>query len=159
VTHWKSKSGGEDIAARWQTRQESVLAHRLGQFMTETEGEGIAIACGDFNRDLSEFSLNDDGKVTLTEITALSEESVAVDSGWLLLPGPDNEKGSYFFRDEWEKIDHIFIAGSAKLSVFARLADGPWVKDSQGLAIPYRYIIGTGSGYSDHLPLRCVVAW
>jgi endonuclease/exonuclease/phosphatase family metal-dependent hydrolase len=159
VAHWKSKSGGEDVAAKWQGRQESVLAHRVNQFMRETGGEGVAVACGDFNRDLSEFSINDDGTVTLTERTASLEESAVVGSGWLLFPELGEETGSYFFRNEWEKIDHVFIAGAAALSEFDVLADGPWVKDSDGKAIPYRYAIGNGSGYSDHLPLRCVVTW
>jgi endonuclease/exonuclease/phosphatase family metal-dependent hydrolase len=159
VAHWKSKSGGEDIATKWQGRQESVLAHRVNQFMRETGNEGVAVACGDFNRDLSEFSINDDGTVTLTERSAGSKESAVVGSGWLLFSESGEDAGSYFFRDEWEKIDHVFIAGAATLSEFAVLIDGPWVKDSNGRTIPYRYAIGNGSGYSDHLPLRCVVTW
>jgi endonuclease/exonuclease/phosphatase family metal-dependent hydrolase len=159
VAHWKSKVDGEDVAAKWQERQESVLAHRINQFMRETGGEGIVVACGDFNRDLSEFLLNDDGKITLIDRATGSEEYAVVGSGWLLFPELGEETGSYFYRNEWEKIDHVFIAGAATLSEFGALTNGPWVTDNHGKTIPYRYVISNGNGYSDHLPLRCVVAW
>jgi endonuclease/exonuclease/phosphatase family metal-dependent hydrolase len=159
VAHWKSKVDGDAVAALWQGLQESVLAHRVNQFMKATGGEGVAIACGDFNRDLSEFFLNADGKVTLAEHTACSEDSAEVDSGWLTFPELGEDAGSYFYRKEWEKIDHVFIAGAAKFLEFRALVDGPWVKETQGKAIPYRYAIESGNGYSDHLPLRCVISW
>lgn len=53
VNHWKSKSGGQEQTEKWRDWQESVLA---GLFAELTESRQTAVlACGDFNRDISDF--------------------------------------------------------------------------------------------------------
>jgi endonuclease/exonuclease/phosphatase family metal-dependent hydrolase len=175
VAHWKSKSGVEDQADFWQTLQESVLARRVRRFLEETAGEGegqdqsqgAVLICGDFNRRLEDFTQSASGTITLSQRTAApfhadyGEEvpQADCDSGWLLFPETITGPGSYFFREEWEKIDHIFVAGTAVITQFSAQISGPWVKTTGGEPLPYRYSIRTGSGYSDHLPLRCVIQW
>lgn len=61
ANHWKSKSGGEAESEIWRDWQESVLAGLLLEAKREAESEGRswnALALGDFNRDISDFSWN-----------------------------------------------------------------------------------------------------
>ena len=74
-------------------------------------------------------------------------------------------EGSYYFKNSWEKIDHIFYesdtggsgasetsyAGTAYIEplLFFVLYEPPLVADGK----PVRYNVLTGEGYSDHLPL------
>jgi endonuclease/exonuclease/phosphatase family metal-dependent hydrolase len=142
VAHWKSKSGDTEDAAFWQSRQESVLARRISRFLEQTDGNGAVIACGDFNRGADEFEA----------LSALCE------SGWSLFPESIVGKGSYYYREQWERIDHIFVAGAASLKAFAAQTSGPWTRPGGSESIPYRYAVRSGKGYSDHLPVTGVVS-
>jgi endonuclease/exonuclease/phosphatase family metal-dependent hydrolase len=149
VNHWKSKSGGEEAAAFWQSFQESVLARRIGLYPDDA-----IIACGDFNRSLEEFTPSSGGAVTLVD-----ELGVTVDckSGWLMFPSSLTGSGSYFYQNNWETIDHIFTTGKASLASFSALSDGPWARAASAGAIPFRYVMTSGTGYSDHLPVCAIV--
>ena len=74
--------------------------------------------------------------------------------------------GSYYFKNSWEKIDHIFYeSGTSDYEVsenasdtgqayiepllFFVLYEPPLIEDGK----PVRYNVLTGEGYSDHLPL------
>jgi endonuclease/exonuclease/phosphatase family metal-dependent hydrolase len=147
VAHWKSKVGGEDTAGAWQDRQARVLARRVALRGNEPN-HGI-IVLGDFNREMRDFESLEDGKVVLGD--------VSLRAGWLS-SGPEvTGPGSYYFRGGWERIDHVFVAGNCSLLSFNAESAGPWAVERDGERIPYRYVLGTGKGYSDHLPVRCVV--
>jgi endonuclease/exonuclease/phosphatase family metal-dependent hydrolase len=80
------------------------------------------------------------------------QEAVVLFSPWLR----DLEKGSYYYKHEWETIDHFLISGqffdgagweyekavTADFSPFVNLS-----------GVPVSYNVRTGSGLSDHLPL------
>lgn len=148
VCHWKSKSGGEEEAAFWQKRQESLLSYQLQQILTTTSGKGKILVCGDFNRDLHEFQIVEENKGTVFL------GSVEVKSGWLY---PQTiSGGSYWYQEQWEKIDHVFAAGALDIGAFEVLTKGPWVQlDETGNVIPFRYSMWNDAGYSDHLPIGC----
>ncbi|MBQ0165811.1 MAG: endonuclease/exonuclease/phosphatase family protein [Treponema sp.] len=142
VCHWKSKSGGEEESAVWRSCQEALLARRIRKVLAQ----GAAVlACGDFNRGLSEFMWSyQDGCVELRDFS----ESVTVYSPWF----SSSQPGSYFYQGEWNKLDHIFTAGGTTLlTFFADTGNGIVTDDG----IPYSYNIQTGKGWSDHLPLIC----
>jgi endonuclease/exonuclease/phosphatase family metal-dependent hydrolase len=147
VAHWKSKVGGEDEATAWQDRQAGVLARRVATLAKEPN-HGI-VALGDFNRDMGDFESPGDGTVALGD--------VSLAAGWLSFDPALTGPGSYFFRGGWERIDHVFVAGNCSLLSFSAESAGPWAMEHDGERIPYRYVLGTGKGYSDHLPVRCVV--
>jgi endonuclease/exonuclease/phosphatase family metal-dependent hydrolase len=152
VNHWKSKSGGEDNAAFWQKQQEAVLSRRIGRVSSES----AVVVCGDFNRDLSEFA--QESAEVLLRADIGGGENVPVVSGWLLFPESATGAGSYYYRGAWERIDHIFTAGRCTMRSFRARADGPWAREQGGERLPYRYQISSGAGYSDHLPIQCVVS-
>jgi endonuclease/exonuclease/phosphatase family metal-dependent hydrolase len=147
VAHWKSKVGGEEAAGVWQDRQAGVLARRVA-VLSKEPNRGI-VALGDFNRNMGDFESVGGGKVALGD--------VSLAAGWLAFGPEVTGPGSYFFRGGWERIDHAFIAGNCSFLSFSAENAGPWAVERDGERIPYRYVLGTGKGYSDHLPVRCVV--
>jgi endonuclease/exonuclease/phosphatase family protein len=137
AVHWKSKRDGNKILRKLQ---EEVLYNRM------KEKEKIAdfvVACGDFNQDLNEFS-----------------KMKSFHNAWNLYKnfgssfendGDENIEGSYWYKDKWEKLDHIFYSNNSKLkpSFFTVASKVPLVYESK----INRYNIGTRTGYSDHLPI------
>lgn len=149
VNHWKSKSGGEKESRIWREKQENLLARLMSSCKTRAK-----IACGDFNMDISEFLHHEDGENNI--ILRNKNKNAAVYSPWILPNGELLKPGSYFYKENWERIDHFFAGGNAKISDFSPETNGNWA-DSEGR--PFRYKIWSGQGYSDHLPISCVVSF
>lgn len=141
VNHWKSKSGGEEATEVWRNHQERLLSY-LADEVTE-EGKAF-VACGDFNRDIKEFKTGYFG----SNKTAV--KSVWIDEEGKLKDGP----GSYFYKDSWERIDHIFLSKSFEIKDFKVLAKTPWCYED---GVPKEYKLYSGDGYSDHVPLMVEV--
>ncbi len=161
VNHWKSKSGGAEESEIWRNWQEFVLAKKIAE-----QNEMPAIACGDFNRDILEFkriSMAGGGNKNAQNIELRSKfenfwaenADVAVYSPWLDNSGELEEPGSYYFNGNWERIDHFFANDRIALENFEVLTDGEWCGEN---FIPKAYKIYTGEGFSDHLPIKCIVS-
>ncbi len=149
VNHWKSKSGGEAESEIWRDWQESVIADSLGR-LGEVEEELACILCGDFNRDAREFA----GDYPTVLLRGCGYEA-KVYSPWFNASGDyATDTGSYFYNGEWERIDHIFAVGKLRISAFGPKTDGVWCSSG---GIPEAYKLYSGEGYSDHLPLMCVI--
>ncbi len=147
VNHWKSKSGGALASEIWRKRQEKTLASLMTKALEKNKS---VFACGDFNKDISEFTIINAEKNVILH----GESDIEVYSPWILENGQFRERGSYFYQNEWEKIDHFFAGGECEVSEFCAEDSGEWA-DSEGK--PIRYKIWTGKGYSDHLPITCTV--
>lgn len=170
VNHWKSKSGGAEESEIWRKWQESVLCSRF------LENSQIpVIACGDFNKDILEFSslesANIDSDVSLllrqnpnVKFSKILEDVknetyglqsfFEVYSAWKNAFGTLVEPGSYYYDSKWERIDHFFVNEKVLVSDFSVLTNGEWCDEN---LIPKRYKIYTGEGYSDHLPIKCLI--
>lgn len=135
VNHWKSKSGDSD-SSFCRINQERLLCSRVKSLYGE--GRNI-IACGDFNQTIDEFDMNIDG-FDLLRTSLMDNES----------------PGTYFFRDEWSCIDHIFSSGVIKITDI-KTETGLWC-DAQ-TNVPFSYKVWNGSGYSDHLPVSCCISF
>jgi hypothetical protein len=74
-------------------------------------------------------------------------------SPWLDYP---EDKGSYYYKDEWETIDHFLLNNALfdqqgwEYESFTAFAQPPFTKSS---GVPYPYNPKTGNGLSDHLPI------
>ena len=62
--------------------------------------------------------------------------------------------GSYFYNDEWERIDHFFVNENVNVISFEPLINELWC-DENGIPNPYR--VYTHKGFSDHLPINCKI--
>lgn len=165
VNHWKSKSGGEEKTEIWRNFQEANLHNLIEKSLMQNEK---IIACGDFNRDISEFFC-EEGKVFLrsrgTNIrsskTDFVKSEICLISPWFLKNASENytkrdklvNPGSYYFNGEFERIDHFFVSGNLNIVEFAPLL-GEWCSDE---GIPYKFQIYSGKGYSDHLPIQLII--
>ena len=144
VAHWKSKSGGAKESEVWRNCQEAVLAKRIERALAD--GYNV-VACGDFNRELSEFMYSRmEGCVDLRG----SFENVTVRSPWFA----STANGSYCFQNVWNRIDHFFFAGDTECTFFSVYEEEGFVTAG---GLPNSYDVWTGEGYSDHLPLVCRV--
>ncbi|WP_407399710.1 endonuclease/exonuclease/phosphatase family protein [Treponema sp.] len=154
VNHWKSKSGGEEETEKWRNREEGVLADLVSAAVVE--GKRVLIL-GDFNRDINDFCLTRKGDVVLRRWKngSLMDDGIQVSSPWFLPGRKLIQPGSYYFQDEWSRIDNMFTAGGAEIMDFYPAVEGEWC-DSHTY-VPNRYFIWNGTGYSDHLPIVCVV--
>lgn len=151
INHWKSKSGGEEDTEIWRDWQEALLAEKI-----KSNKSSCLVACGDFNRSAEDFVISAD-RVSETNILLRSMDGslVSMYSPWIDLNGKtDKEKGSYFYKDEWERIDNIISTGKEVISRFQAVSISPLV-DENGK--PQSYKIYENSGYSDHLPVKCVI--
>ncbi len=154
VNHWKSKSGGEEESEVWRNRQEGVLS---GIMKKGIQNDGALLALGDFNRDIADFDVVSEGRVVMRfwKDGSLDDSGVSVRSPWFSPGGKMVQPGSYYFQEEWSRIDNMFLAGKIELIDFHVAVDGPWC-DSK-VFVPNRYQIWNGEGYSDHLPIVCEV--
>lgn len=155
ANHWKSKSGDVEKSKVWRNWQESLLAYSLMN-IEPVERVGV-VACGDFNRDVTEFLIdnNQDGNILLRCVENGENKTIRVFSPWLDKNGEiAYEIGSYYFKENWNRIDNFFFYGDVKVFDFEPVSMEPWATPNK-TPIPYRTY--TGEGFSDHLPLRCRV--
>lgn len=158
INHWKSKSSGAEESEVWRNWQETVLCQRF----LNNKGRHT-LACGDFNRDIYEFEIseicdfNEEKKTNLNLRNSFTKERFSVFSPWIKETGSMVTPGSYYYKNNWERIDHFFASPEIQISYFSPVTDGPW-SDGE-LYIPVRYKIYNGSGYSDHLPIICKISF
>ncbi len=148
VNHWKSMSGGAGESEVWRTAQEALLTDQM-----EKLGSMPAVACGDFNRDIQEFAGGDGGIVILRS----GKKKLAVQSPWFPANGKPDGPGSYYYKEEWSRIDGFLCAGRLELEDFRPETGGPWCHEDT--KIPRKYKVWNGQGYSDHLPISCTAAF
>ncbi len=151
VSHWKSMLGGESSTEKWRLWQESVLSSEISSCVRR----GMpCLSCGDFNRDIHSFA----GGKTKGSVLLRNKFSggCEVQSGWYLSDGSMVSPGSYWY-DGWSRIDNFFAGGRAFIVSLSCETDGPWY-DSES-DCPFAYRIWSGNGYSDHLPVTCIVSF
>lgn len=155
VCHWKSKSGGEEETEIWRDWQESVLARRLCDLQSYRMP---VVVCGDFNRNAEDFIIiprKNDG-VNMV-FRGMGGQRAEASSPWITSAGTvKKDNGSYFYKDSWERIDNIFSCGDIKVSRFQAVAMPPFA-DEEGKPVSYKMY--NESGYSDHLPLKCILTF
>lgn len=170
VNHWKSKSSGAEESEIWRKWQESVLCSRFLENL-----QNPVVACGDFNKDISEFTLlentniNSDANLLLSQspnvklskiLEDVSNETYGLQSfsevysPWKNAFGLLQEPGSYYYDSKWERIDHFFANEKVLVSGFSVITNGEWCDEN---LIPKRYKIYSGEGFSDHLPIKCLI--
>lgn len=138
--HWKSKSGNYHKSSAIRKLQEAQLIRKITEHTNQSPAVPF-IVCGDFNQPLTEF--RNMQRFAVCWNLADYEHAAAVQQ---------QPAGSYYFRNSWEKIDHIFYAadsGRIQPTAFFVLYEPPLIEE----AYPKRYNVLTGEGYSDHLPL------
>lgn len=182
LCHWKSKLGGDDATEAMRRFSAKVVQRRLRE-LKETEPETPVIVMGDFNENHDEFFrrsgsiitalLPDDSDASqlvsqlashsMNDFLILSREkpphpNYFPDDVPVLYSPWEKEltRGSYYYRDDWETIDHIllsegFFSGSGWEFSGCHVSNHAPFTLSGGA--PNNYVPRNGRGLSDHLPL------
>ena len=178
VCHWKSKLGGDDNTESIRRASARVILRRIRELWEEEPDLGIIVA-GDLNENHNEFYrrnaeavcalLPDDpycaqltngvqkdfivlGKNKPPEPVHFPRETIVLFSAWMR----DIEKGSYYFKNDWETIDHFLISRQFFNNTgwnFEKVAPADFSPFANAHGIPVPYNMRTGAGLSDHLPL------
>ena len=175
LCHWKSKLGGDDATEAMRRSSARIVQRRLRE-LKESEAETPVIVMGDLNENYDEFYrrsvfsalLPDDPDAAAITVRAPKEFLVlsrekpprlhffkdvhALYSPW----GEELSDGSYYYRDNWETIDHVLLSdalftGSGWDYADSRVLNHAPFTASSGT--PDSYVPRTGRGLSDHLPL------
>lgn len=145
INHWKSKSGGAEESEIWRNWQEKMLSHLMEKDINDNK---YVFSGGDFNRDISEFCKNND-----YEANILLDEYLPVFSPWIYTDGEYVEPGSYYYNNNWERIDNFFTSSNISITDF-QAKTGVWSTEE---GIPNKYTVYNGEGFSDHLPIFCKI--
>lgn len=151
ANHWKSKASGENSSEIWRDWQESLLVDRITS-LRKKDKDVACVLCGDFNRDAREFVCKFDGEEKSENMIFRGiDQNLEIYSPWFNASGDySTEIGSYYYDNEWERIDHIFVLGNVNFSAFSPRASSPWAAND---SVPKAYKLYNGEGYSDHLPI------
>jgi len=174
LCHWKSKLGKDTEELRHASAR--VVQRRLLE-ITSTEAETPVIVMGDLNENHDEFyrlkalcALLPDDKDAAKLVSpgrkdylVLSGEKPprsaffpgeieALYSPWLA----ELSDGSYYYKGEWETIDHFLLSKALFGGSSWRFSDC-WVLNEEPFTTakgtPNAYVPKSGKGLSDHLPL------
>lgn len=154
VNHWKSKSGGEAFTEKWRNRSESQLAVHAERAL---QNKFPVLMLGDFNRDINDFLVLESKQILLRTMRGgiFTGSGTKAQSLWFFPSGQLVQPGSYYFRGEWSRIDNMFLAGAIQADSFFPETNGPWCQKET--FIPHKYSLWNKKGYSDHLPISCIV--
>jgi endonuclease/exonuclease/phosphatase family metal-dependent hydrolase len=188
VCHWKSKLGGDDNTEPLRRASARIILRRIREIRA-TRPEVPAVIMGDLNENYDEFYRRGGTTLSALlpddpDASDLARSGYAGPSGqrdFLVLSGEkppaaayfdaampafyspweqELRKGSYYYKDQWETIDHFLLTEQCfdqkgwDFSSCRVLAQEPFV-DEGGL--PAAYNPRTGGGLSDHLPLLLVL--
>jgi len=157
VNHWKSKSGGKEETEIWRDWQELVCEREVAK-VCGGSCSWACVVCGDFNRDAVDFVYEAGSSAGGKKGNILfrgMDGTFRLFSPWFTVSGAlIGGVGSYYYQNNWERIDNIFICGNITVSNFGSRREGDWA-DSNG--IPNSFKLFSGEGYSDHLPLMCTL--
>ena len=187
VNHWKSKASGGAAGGILRQCQQSLLASRIAELKCgENCKNALIVALGDFNQKTEEFEIDaesnevllrgmcntekvkslwlahavsdcansESGKSSGFSLRASSSKTAASGTG-SISGSPLGSSGSYFFRDSWEQIDHIFLASENACFGECGAVTKRMFLHQDGT--PNTYKLYSGSGLSDHLPLKAEI--
>ncbi len=181
VCHWKSKLGDDDVTESIRRSSVRVLLRRIREIGESEPDIGFIIA-GDLNENYDEFfrrkasvicalvpddaycvklsNVNVEGQKDFFVITGnkpplsvnFPQETITLFSPWM----SDLQNGSYFYKHNWETIDHFLISGHFFDNSgweYEKVMIGNFEPFAGASGTPTPYNTKTGVGLSDHFPL------
>ncbi len=145
VVHAPSRSGGQHLTEDYRLFVVDKLLEKIDSIRSAAPMPKILLM-GDFN----DYSHNKSVK----KIIASGMEEASSDAVGKY--HPQEVVGTYYFRRQWESLDHVFVSSAVK-SLRCFIYDADWLLDTNdaGNHTPRRTYLGTHyhGGVSDHLPL------
>lgn len=162
VNHWPSKRGGSEESDPKRESAARTAREIVDQELIKNQNAKIVLI-GDFND-------TPDSKA-ITETLKASKETPTINRELFNAFGhfPEQKKGSYYYKSEWEMIDQIILSqalltnkGLHYLPNSATIFESEMIKEQEGKykGSPLRTYAGKKylGGYSDHLPIFIKVA-
>ncbi|MCL2185296.1 MAG: endonuclease/exonuclease/phosphatase family protein [Treponema sp.] len=178
VCHWKSKIGGDAATENIRRASARVILRRVRELQKEKPDLGIIIA-GDLNLNYDEFYRQNASMICalLPDDPYCAQLSSGIQKDFLVIsknkpPLPvhfpndsivfyspwmnELENGSYFYKNDWETIDHFLISNhffnnkGFEYEKTVIVNSAPFANAS---GVPVAYNTRSGLGLSDHLPL------
>jgi endonuclease/exonuclease/phosphatase family metal-dependent hydrolase len=185
VCHWKSKIGDDEVTENIRKSSARVILRRIREISGNEPETGFIIA-GDLNENYDEFYRQDASSICAlipddSYCVKLSNVNTAGQKDFLIISGNkppepvhfpqgsitlfspwmrDLLNGTYFYKYNWETIDHFLISGhffdsSGWKYEKVIIANFEPFANSSGIPVPYN--TKTGLGLSDHLPLLLTI--
>jgi endonuclease/exonuclease/phosphatase family metal-dependent hydrolase len=185
ICHWKSKLGGDDHTEPLRRASAEIILRRRGEIRSTHPDVPVAVL-GDLNENHDEFYRR--GGTVLSALLPDDPDAAELSAGYpsgrrdyLVISGEkppvaanfdsttpafyspwgqELRKGSYYYRNEWETIDHVLLTGQFfdekgwDFDDCRVLDQEPFVN---GRGVPDAYNSRTGNGLSDHLPLMLIL--
>jgi endonuclease/exonuclease/phosphatase family metal-dependent hydrolase len=168
--HWKSKREGEEETEPLRLASAAVVARRLRELAQDGPAAQVLVL-GDLNESVHRWAAPSSSQPALVcehSEVARTERSLFVTTNEaragvfgprvvLYSPWPvGGEPGSYWYRGEWERIDHVLLSAGLVDDAGLTLQAFSVVREEFLLTedgLPRRWNSSAASGYSDHLPL------
>jgi endonuclease/exonuclease/phosphatase family metal-dependent hydrolase len=168
--HWKSKREGEEQTEPLRLASAAVVARRLRELAQDGPAAQVVVL-GDLNATVHRWAAPSSFQPALVceySEVARTERSLFVTTNEaragvfgprvvLYSPWPvRGEPGSYWYRGEWERIDHVLLSAGLvddsglTFSAFRVVREAFLLTEEE---IPRRWNSSAAAGYSDHLPL------
>ena len=166
VAHFPSRRGGKRETAPYRCRVAQVIRQKVDSIQQQRP-DAYVVILGDLNDEVHDPSLQKVLKVKSMK-TIETEEPILNNSLYEPTPQcrefPGIIEGTYYYRREWGRIDHIIMSGalaqSATKPPHLRILGFPFLLETVKSSFPVEYkpkrnYQGTfyKGGFSDHLPL------
>lgn len=180
AAHWKSQSGGERETEPRRILEAALVHDLIRASESLAAAYPATLLVGDLNEGLYEARQHDGAWPTAivpwrpgeggrwphssnAEAPAARIRFVAPDAPppdtdgpvWRTLWHDTAHPGTYWYRGEWERLDHAFLLADEEYG--GRIDVGRWQELLEPDGTPARYDPRRGRGYSDHLPIRVTV--
>ena len=158
VNHWPSRWGGKEETEHKRTSTASILRKYLNDSIKSNEKILIMGDFNDYPRDKSIFNVLKAGN----KISKFNNNKL-----YNLMSNNDNSKGSYNYKGEWGYLDQIIVSSNlgnkskgSKISESGVFKKEWMLHERYGDLYPKRSFLGKDfqpNGYSDHLPIYCII--
>ena len=171
VNHWKSGAGSEEME-RERVGNAKVLKARVAQLFEENPMADLVLA-GDFNADYNQKTRYGFAETALQDILQVQgDEALVVNAAEKMQPlwynlwyeWPIDQRGSDTYRGYWGTLMQLIVSNGMYDNQGLSYVDQSFNVDDFGFntysvsGMPKRWSsFGTGSGYSDHLPLSMLI--
>ncbi len=163
VNHWKSRLPDPEETEPDRQACAQLLNQRLLFWQQQVPGP-LILAVGDFNTGKDEYpalswrsAQNPGADRTQRWLSVWTDEASAQKAGWgwgELWQG--SQPGTYFWRGQWSRFDHVLIAAcSLRSGVLTQAEAGPFTTPAQltTQGVPHAWSVRDRKGVSDHLPV------
>lgn len=165
VVHFPSRRGGVGLSEHYRSHVAVMVRERIDSIFVERPLAKVVVM-GDMNADMQSPCMVQGLKAKVLKSETVLAEGELYEAEYTAAFQAD-VKGTYFYQNEWEQIDHILVSPSVVQSRTMKVSLEGWSifdasflldekhKSARKWNYPKRTYLGTNyqKGFSDHLPV------